>query len=956
MSNPPVEVQKYGQSVWIDNIRRKLLNDGTFRKLIDEYGVVGVTSNPAIFQKAIGNSDDYDTVINGLMDLEASEIYETLAIEDIQMAADMFRPVYDRTGGRDGYVSLEVSPLLAYQTESTVAEAKRLFETVGRPNVMIKIPATRAGIPAIEETIAAGINVNVTLIFAVDNYLQVAEAYMRGLERRLQAGEDVSRVASVASFFLSRIDTMVDRMLENNIHAAKVKGDISRIGANNRLLGQAAIANAKLAYKRFMELFYGERFAKLREAGARVQRPLWASTGTKNPAYPDTKYVDTLIGKDTVNTLPPDTLEAFKDHGTVSESLLDEIDNAQVTLDMLAEVGIDMDQVTKRLQEDGVEAFITAFEELLGQVEAKRIILQTGVMARQRLALGIYADDVHKAVDMLESEYVNSRIWNFDGSLWKDHGPTIAKIQNRLGWLKVLETIDLARLKQLQAQVKTWGYDSLVLLGMGGSSLAPEVLSQTFGPQPGFPRLHMLDSTHPTQIKAIQDAVDLKKTLFIVASKSGGTIETACFHSYFYEKTGKNGAQFIAITDPGSNLEKNAREQNFRDIFLNPADIGGRYSALSYFGMVPAALMGLDLDRLWDSATSMIRSCGPSIKGDANAGLMLGAIIGTLTKHGRDKLCVFPSKSIESFGAWVEQLIAESTGKEGQGVVPVVGNSVGRPHDYGSDRVVIYLKLEGDPGNVEMDARIKALREAGHPRVTLDLKDQYALAGEFFRWEYATAVAGRMLGINPFDEPNVTESKENTGRLLEHYIQHGHLPETQPFLSGENVQLYAGEHTLAPMRELCAQHGYDSRSRTELLAAQIIGTQAGDYFSLLVYLPYTPELDTTLQDVRRRLRHVTKRAVTLGYGPRYLHSTGQLHKGGPNKGIFFQITADLDEDIAIPGQPYTFGTLMQAQAAGDLEALQTHNRRAIRMHTGHDVMGGLMKLMAAIDFVEERQQ
>lgn len=953
MTTPPVAVQAHGQSLWIDNIRRKLLNDGTFDKLINELGIMGVTSNPSIFQKAIGNSDDYDDTINNLLDLEASEIYETLAIEDIQTATDLFRPIYDRTNGEDGYVSLEVSPLLAHNTEGTIAEAQRLFNEVDRPNVMIKIPATPAGIPAIEESIANGINVNVTLIFAVENYMQVAEAYIKGLERRLDKGESVDNIASVASFFLSRIDSAVDRILESNIHAAKMKGDMARVSANNRLLGTAAVANAKFAYKRFLETFYGERFEKLRQAGAQVQRPLWASTSTKNPAYPDTKYIDSLIGKDTVNTVPPNTLDAFNDHGTVSESLLDDIDSVTDTLDMLAEVGVDMDAVTQRLQDDGVEAFAKAFEELLSQVEAKRTILATGI--RHRLALGIYADAVKNAVKGIDKTFVPARIWNHDGSVWRNDGPTITKIENRLGWLDVLKTMDYDRLIALQKSVKEAKFGHVVLLGMGGSSLAPEVLSQTFGSAEGFPQLLMLDSTHPTQVKAIEDAIDISKTLFIVASKSGGTVETLSFYKYFYAKTGSNGSQFIAITDPDSKLEAIAKEQNFRDCFLNPADIGGRYSALSYFGLVPASVIGLDLERIRNNAEDMIKASGENMTSESNPGVMLGAIMGAIAKEGRDKVVIFTSQSISTFGSWAEQLVAESVGKEGQGILPVVGTNIATPSTYPTDRLFVYLRVDDDASNDELDTQVRALREAGHPRVTLYLMDTYSLFAEFFRWEFATAIAGELLDINPFDEPNVTESKQNTNRLLEHYQEHGALPTLNPVISGDHVDLYANQDTLDPLRELCEQHGYDSRSRTELLAAQIIGTHSGDYFSLLGYLPYQDEINAKLEDIRRRLRNVTRRAVTLGYGPRYLHSTGQLHKGGKNNGIFILITSDFDDDIEIPDTPYSFGTLMQAQAIGDMEALQTHKRRVIRIHFHGSIQDGLEKLASAVKFVEDRR-
>jgi transaldolase/glucose-6-phosphate isomerase len=955
-ANPPVDVQKYGQSIWLDFMHRHLITSGELQQYIDESGVVGMTSNPAIFQKAIGESDDYDAGMMHLLELEPYDIYERLAIEDIQQALDLLRPVYERTNGNDGYVSLEVSPLIANDTATTLSEAKRLFEAVNRPNVMIKIPSTEAGVPAIEEAIAAGVNINVTLIFAVKNYEDVARAYIRGLQRRQAEGKDISHIVSVASFFLSRIDTMVDKMLENNIRAAQGR-DLGRVVANRELLGKAAIANAKMAYKRFMRMFYGQEFAKLREAGGRVQRPLWASTGTKNPAYPDTMYIDNLVGKDTVNTVPPATLKAFKDHGKVAgETILEDIDDAERILDMLAEVGIDLDDVTRQLQVDGVELFVEAFQNLLDQVDAKRNVLKTGVIKRQSLALGTYGEAVETAIKQLNGEHFNARIWAHDGSLWKDHGPTIAKIENRLGWLDVLKTIDRPRLQALQDSARNGEFDHVVLLGMGGSSLAPEVIYQTFGKQAGFPAFLMLDSTDPAAIHNIESAINLQRTLFLVSSKSGGTIETHSFYEYFYQQTGKNGAQFIAITDPGSELEALAREKGFRDVFLNPADIGGRYSALSYFGMAPAALTGVDMDAMWAEAERMITACGSPIPTLLHPGIWLGAIIGALAKQGRDKVSVFSTRSLASYGNWVEQLIAESTGKEGTGALPVVGGTVGNPHDYGSDGLLIYLRVEGDEDCEEMDSRIRALREAGQPRVTLYLPDKNALAGEFFRWEYATAVAGRVLEINPFDEPNVTESKHNTSRRLDYFREHGQLPSAEPAFRSGSVSLYADEQMLRQLSELSVQHSYSGDDLLSLVAAQINSSRHGDYFALLAYLPPTPEVSAALEDLRRRLRHATKRAVTAGFGPRYLHSTGQLHKGGPNNGIFFQITCDDPRDIPIPGEPYSFSVLKAAQAAGDLEALRNKDRRALRLHISGDLVEGLNVIQEAVEAAARRRE
>ncbi len=959
MSNPLLEIQTFGQSAWLDYIHRDDLHNGALQERIDTEGVLGVTSNPSIFQKAIGDSDTYDSAIMTMLELDAPDIYEALAIEDIQNATDLFRPIYERSGGGDGYVSLEVSPLLARDTQGTIDEAERLFRTVDRPNLMIKIPATPEGIPAIEAAIAAGINVNVTLIFAINNYEQVAEAFIRGLERRLAAGEDVSRVASVASFFLSRIDVMVDHILENNIRAAQLRQDTARISANSRLLGQTAIANAKLAYRSFQRLFAGERFEPLRAAGAQVQRPLWASTGTKNPAYSDTLYVDNLIGAHTVNTLPPATLAAFKDHGTAADTLTKDMPGflpPDETLDRLAELGVDLAQVTSRLQDDGVDAFIDAFETLISQVAAKRTLLRSGLIERSKLALGIYHGAVDEAVDQLDEQLANARLWNKDGSLWKSHTPTIDKIVKRLGWLDTATTIDRQRLTALQDSVRDGAWQHVLLLGMGGSSLAPEVLARTFGPQAGFPQLIVLDSTDPARIRQVEDVIELEKTLFVVASKSGSTIETMALHHYFWQKTGDAGEQFIVITDPGSHLERAAKQAGVRELFLNPADIGGRYSALSYFGMVPAALIGLDLPGMWARADTMLGAIGEGIPAQFHPGLLLGAVIGALTLQGRDKITIYTSQSLRSFGDWAEQLLAESLGKEGKGALPVVGAAIGLPHDYVTDRLFVYLRVDNDADVAQMDAAVRTLREAGHPRITLRLEDPLAIAGEFLRWEYATAIAGILLRVNPFDEPNVTEAKDATKALLDIVRQSGSLPQSEAIMTREALQLYANEGTLGPLRELCQQHGFDGSDVAQVIGAQMAGTKAGDYFALLVYFTPTAEEAQMLEQVQRRLRHVTKRAVTIGYGPRYLHSTGQYHKGGGDNGVFWQLTADAAPDLSIPGLDYSFGSLFAAQAAGDLQALQGHGRRALRLHMSGDRRRGLDTLLSAIEFVESRRR
>jgi transaldolase/glucose-6-phosphate isomerase len=956
-TNPPVEVQQFGQSLWYDNISRALLQKGEIKRLIEEDGVMGITSNPTIFMKAIGGSKIYDEAISNLLDHSAYDIYETLAVEDIRAAADLLRPVYDRTNKVDGYVSLEVSPLIADDTPKTIAEAKRLFALVDRPNVMIKIPATEAGLPAIQECIASGININITLIFSVENYRQVAERYVAGLEQRVKAGQPVDGIASVASFFISRIDSRVDQQLNNNIRAVQGR-DLERVRANRELLGKIAIANAKMAYKAYKEIFLGSRFAGLRQAGAMVQRPLWASTGTKNPAYPDTIYLDALIGPDTVNTVPPETLRAFKDHGKVAPTLEEGMDQLANTFHQLLDVGVDLEDINQMLQVDGVDAFADSFEKLMRAVEGKRQMIRAGVIQRQSGVVGGYEPAVRRLVDKMEDIGANRSIWAKDAAFWKETGPHQESIRNRLGWLFCLTngSIDRQRLAALKKEATNWNY--AVLLGMGGSSLAPEVLSLTFGQQSNYPALLVLDSTDPARIHDVESAINLDETIFIVASKSGSTIETECFRRYFWEKMTAHkgsaaGEHFIAITDPGSDMAKMAEADGYAHIFLNPADIGGRYSALSYFGMVPAALMGLDLDQLFASAETMLQAIGEVIPAQGHPGIWLGVLMGYLAKRGHDKLGLLASESVASLSNWIEQLVAESTGKEGVGILPVVPATVGKPHDYDDDRFLVYTCMTGESD--VMDKQVQALWEAGHPVFTIRLNNPYDLAGEFLRWEYATALAGHLLGVNPFDEPNVTESKKNTGALLEHYQQYGKMPSAKPFWEDGNLALYVDDNTGEILSRICAQRNYSDKELAGLLAAHISYARSGDYMALMAYLNPTAEYQEMFHNIQRRLRHLSKRAVTLGYGPRFLHSTGQYHKGGPAKGIFLQITVDDHLDLAIPGKPFSFSILKQAQAMGDQQALMSRELPFVRLHIKGDVADGLTKILEAIKVGQEKQ-
>ena len=890
LSSPPNSIQqlgKLGQSVWYDNMFRALIGSGELQRLIDT-GVTGLTSNPTIFEKAISSSDDYDASLIQYAEqgLGPESLFESLAIEDIQAAADLLRPVYDETGGADGFASLEVNPHLAHDTAGTIEAAERLFSALSRPNVMIKVPATPEGIPAIRRLIGQGINVNVTLIFSLDIYARVRDAYVSGLEDLVGSEGDPGKVASVASFFVSRVDTAVDGLLA------------SRDESLDPLLGKAAVANAKIAYQDFRETFSTGRFETLAAAGARVQRPLWASTSTKNPEFSDVMYVETLIGPDTVNTMPDATLTAFLEHGTAKESIGIGVAEAREVVASLESAGISMKAVTTQLMHDGVKAFADSFDDLIENIAAKRDRILAAGAAPVGASLGKARAAADEAAASLQDSDAVARIWARDHTLWSDD-PT--EIVDRLGWLDVASSMleELDDLVGFADQVRADGIDHVVLLGMGGSSLGPEVLARCFGHRPGWPELIILDSTIPARIQTVADTIDPAHTMFVVSSKSGTTIETNALYRFFRSKVddavgaGYVGDRFVAVTDVGTALDRLAERDGFRRVFRNPPDIGGRYSVLSYFGLVPAALAGHDIRGLLSRAVAVESASGPRVPVSKHPGAWLGATIASLALSGRDKLTILTSPSLRSFGLWVEQLVAESLGKEGRGVIPIVGEPLADPDCYGPDRQFVYLKLAGEGS--EEDSLFEPLAQVDHPVVRYELKDTIDLGRELYRWEFAVAVAGIVLGVNPFDQPNVQRAKDITEASITQFESAGTLPvlETVGSLSG-----------------------------------LVDATKPGDYLAVLVYVEQTDETDLALSELRSELLSRHSIPTTAGYGPRYLHSTGQLYQGGPNNVSALVLTAPHDIDLQIPGKRFSFGTLADAQAAGDLAALRSQGRRS----------------------------
>jgi transaldolase/glucose-6-phosphate isomerase len=950
LENPLRALRVFGQAVWLDYIRRSLFTSGDLRRLIEEDGVTGVTSNPAIFEKAVAGSTDYQESLRSptATTMDAKALYETLAVRDVQDAADILRSIYDATSKRDGYVSLEVSPFLAHDTLRTLREARRLWRTVARDNLMIKIPATPAGIAAVRELVSEGINVNTTLLFAVEVYEQVAEAYISGVETFVARGGDPSRIAGVASFFVSRIDTAMDLLIAEQLES----GAAERTRAQLRgLLGKVAIANAKLAFQRYQERFSTERWKGLAAAGAKTQRLLWASTSTKSPVYRDVLYVEELIGPDTVTTIPPATLDAFRDHGRPRASLTEDVETARDTMDLIAQAGISMKQVTDACLSDGIRLFSEAFRGLLDEIDRQR---QTHATERITRPLYWFPDPMAVAVkDTLAEWHTESkvrRLWSRDPSLWtgKDEAQW-------LGWLSITnaQLANIRHLTRVSEAAKRAGFSDALLLGMGGSSLGPEVIKATFGSNEGYPNLHVLDSTDPAQVRAIEDRIDLRNTLFIVSSKSGSTLEPNIFKQYFFERVKElvgdqeAGRRFVAITDAGSNMQHMAEADSFRHIFFGCADIGGRYSVLSDFGLVPASIMGVDVPKFLSRTEEMVYACMPSVPIEENPGVWLGIVLGvSASRFGRDKLTIVSSPGLREVGAWLEQLVAESTGKHGKGVLPVDREMLGRPAVYGNDRIFIYLRLLSAP-QAAQDNSLDELARAGHPVVRIDVRDPYDLGQEFFRWEIATAVAGSIIGIHPFDQPDVEASKTATRKLTDEYEKVGHLAAETPIFASSGITLFTDEENALALTSRVGR----KTSLAEYLKAHLQRLGVGDYFALLAYIEMNEANDRALQTMRHQIRDAARVATCVEFGPRFLHSTGQLYKGGPNTGVFLQITCDDHVDVPVPGRRYSFGVVKAAQARGDFQVLVERKRRALRAHLGTNVESGLATLQETLSEV-----
>ena len=962
--SPVVQALSMGQSIWLDNISRELLLSGELRNWVEHEGIRGVTSNPAIFENAIAKTSDYDSAARALIAQgagDALDVFEKLAVTDIQLGCDVLRPVWEESGGRDGFVSLEVSPHLAHDTEGTIKEAHRLAKAVTRDNLMIKVPATPEGIPAIQALIADGVHINVTLLFAIDAYEAVHQAYLSGLEQRLDRGQSVSGISSVASFFISRIDAAVGLQIEAALENETREDRRERL---NALQAKVAIANAKLAYARFLETLAGDRWARLEAAGAYPQRVLWASTGTKDPALPKTLYVDELIGNHTVNTLPGATLDAFRKEGVVRDVLGSDPEplkaEAQTILSEVDALGIPLKEITDTLLTKGCAIFSDAFDALLLSVEIKRQKLLGQALSQTSYSLGAAASDIEAAQESWQQEGQSRKLWRREASIFSD-----ADEANWMGWLDLPEASPEEAIgpASLREAIRRHAADTVVVIGMGGSSLWPDVLGRSLadlareeceadsGDSKRKARsLVVLDSTIPDAALSALERLDLDRCLFFVSSKSGSTIEPnalmALVHSRLISSIGAEaaGGHFVAITDPGSALEALAKEKGFLGIAFGRPDVGGRFSALSPFGMLPAEAMGLDPEALLARARTMSAACAPFVSPERNPGVALGTTLGSLAQQGRNKLTLSVSPEIASFTDWIEQLVAESTGKGGKGIVPIAGESLGEPGRYGNDRVFVDITLAQDETKSERQGKLAALEKAGHPVIRIEIAEAADLVQEVFRWEMATAVAGAILEINPFDQPDVEAAKIASRELMEQ-AGAGGLPDHSADLEVDGARFFVGP----ALGEAALKADGDP---TALMKTLVESLAASDTFAINAFLEDTPQTRATLQSLREAIGTARKVATTLDFGPRYLHSTGQLQKGGPNRLVGLQLwqsaAARMADELEIPGGG-AFDTLAEAQAEGDFRVLCERERRVIGIDVGADADATLARLTTWIE-------
>lgn len=904
LKNNCIRLLEAGQSIWLDNIRRGLIKNGKLAKDINRGLIRGITSNPSIIRKAITKSRDYDNALTAmaLADVDPEDIFFQLMVEDIRNAADLFRELYIQSQGNDGFVSLEVSPLYAHDPEKTAGQAKYLWKAVNRPNLMIKIPVTDESIPVITELTASGINLNLTLIFSSERYEQAALAYISGLQQRIDKGETIDKIRSVASVFMSRIDTKIDPLLAE-------RGVSSR-----NLQGKAAIRNAQKIFNRSIEIFESEQFNLIREHGGNAQRILWASTSTKNPLYKPTLYVDELVGKNTINAVTPITLDSLLKSCNTKPTLPVSNDEINDYFTSLRNEGVDIYEIYSQLESEGIETFSNDYQETISSIKSRCETIRSGT--------GNLQNSIEEAFRTIESDSVMRRIFSKDPTVWTFETQVFPKIRNRLGWLDTYKNTEtsIPDYIALRNELKKEGINKILLIGCGTLSLPTETIKNVFSKESDM-ELEVINSIDPIQIIETQKNIDPKTTLFIVSSKSGADEETCALCSFFYteaqkdlaEKTGHN---FIAVTDAGSNLEKTAKELQFRKVFFSDPAVGESYSALTPFGILPATLAGLDGPRINSKIHEIMQCCSPSVPVYRNEGVSLGTFIAAGAALGKNKLTIISDRLFVSLESWIKKLITGSS-VNNQEIIPVISEPELEDKSYSSDRIFVYLNV-----NNSQNERMAMIRSQGHPVFEISIDNGYDLFAEFYRWELAISVAFSIMKVNPFALSDQHDNKTRIKTKIDEFQDTGSFSEMPVIWSDEHTEIWAKD-------ELNVS---ECTNYNEIITRFIETFAENNYFiSINAYLPENAETKNWMQQLRNSILHSTNCATTLDFGTCLLPSGSPDQTACKGEGLFIQIIADHKKVLNIPGKNISFNLLERAQSLADFERLVENGQKVIRI-------------------------
>lgn len=920
--NPLQRICARGQSVWLKGMRRRLASSGRLAELISGAALRGVATDLVALAGAVERGGEYGEPLQRAAEQEAwADLPAALLAEDAALVAAALQPLYEESGGSEGLVSVPVDVSAAQDAEAMARAARRLLAATRSPNLVPSLPPTDAGFAVFETLVADGVHALLGPVHTTGSVLRAAEAFVRG-----STGAPASAVrTAVVSFGVAPLGNLIDQLLQRRIRTAQ--HDVSGVES---LLGSAATAAAKVAWRRQRDLLAASSHEPSR------LRIAWTDLRPADPRQPREHFVEQLVGPDTITVLDVAELGTLMQRGDIDATLGQRVDEAEEVLAELADLGLDVEEVGAALEAKAVRRLHeerAGFEERVAAVVAAFAAAPAAAARRAQrgtpwAAAAVEIDDALAPTRRLADSRAVARLWDKDAALWESDADAMELVRNRLGWLDagLGDAVELEPMLGFAAELEAGEIESVVLLGMGGSSLTAEVCRELFGTR----RLRVLDSTVPGRIKEVAGDLDPARTAVLVASKSGTTIEVRALCDWFYALAtpilDRPGERFIAVTDPGTPLEQLAHERGFDRLWLAPADVGGRFAALTVFGTLPMALMGIDVPALRASAQRMAAACAPEVAPEANPAGRLAAALYEAWRAGRDKITIVPAPVLGAFAPWVEQLVAESTGKLGRGLVPVIDEPPVAAAGYAEDRLFVSLALRPEP-DADHQRRLDELSAAGQPLLRFELEDRHDLGGELFRWEAAVALLGALMQVNPFDQPDVQASKDRTAALLAADRAGTPMSDRQPLAAATDWAVFADIERDA---QLGARQRGDGLA--SWLSAHLGRAAAPEYVGIQAFLSPEPEVREALQALRLLLLERCGVATTLGWGPAFLHSTGQLHKGGPANGLYLQVTADDEQDIEVPGAGYTFGRLLRAQSLGDLAALQSCGRRVMRVH------------------------